>query len=347
MNSLEYTHESVQDYYGQVLTSTKDLQTNACCSLETIPLHLKQLIKQIEPEVLERFYGCGAPVPTALEGCTVLDLGCGSGRDTYLASRLVGENGHVFGLDMTDEQLNVARACLPRQMERYGYNAPNVTFLKGYIEDLKTPGIDDESIDVVISDCVINLSPDKASVFREAFRVLKPGGELYFSDVVADRRLPEALMDDEVLLGECLAGAMYHEDFRRLMADIGCADIRKMSTTPITIANADIEEKIGMAKFYSITYRVFKLPLEDRCEDFGQVAYYKGTIPFYPHRFELDDHHLFETDHPVPVCGNTAAMIHDTRYSKHFRVTGTRDKHFGLFDCGEGPSPDGDGTGCC
>ena len=78
MNSLEHTHESVQDYYGQVLTSTKDLQTNACCSLETIPLHLKQLIKQIEPEVLERFYGCGAPVPTALEGCTVLDLGCGS-----------------------------------------------------------------------------------------------------------------------------------------------------------------------------------------------------------------------------------------------------------------------------
>ena len=345
MNTLEHTHDSVQDYYGQVLHSSEDLKTNACCSLDAIPTHLKQLIKNIEPEVLERFYGCGAPVPTALEGCTVLDLGCGSGRDTYLASKLVGESGHVYGLDMTDEQLNVARACLPKQMARYGYAEPNVTFLKGYIEDLKTPGIEDNSIDVVISDCVINLSPDKESVFREAFRVLKPGGELYFSDVVADRRLPEAMMNDEVLLGECLAGAMYHEDFRRLMADIGCADIRKMSTSVITIENAEVEAKIGMAKFYSITYRVFKLPLEDRCEDYGQVAYYKGSISHYPHRFELDDHHSFETDKPVCVCANTAAMLEDTRYRSHFRIEGSKDKHFGVFDCGENTTLGGED--CC
>ncbi len=346
-NTLDNTHESVQDYYGQVLHSSKDLKTNACCSLDAIPEHLKSILKKIEPDVLERFYGCGAPVPTALEGCTVLDLGCGSGRDTYMAASLVGENGHVFGLDMTDEQLDVSRKCLTRQMERFGYTAPNVTFLKGYIEDLKAAGIEDNSIDVIISDCVINLSPDKESVFREAFRVLKPGGELYFSDVVADRRLPKSLMKDEELLGECLAGAMYHEDFRRMMADIGCADIRKMSTTNITIENAQIESKIGMANFYSITYRVFKLPLEDRCEDFGQVAYYKGTIPHYPHRFELDDHHVFETDKPLTVCGNTAAMLEDTRYGRHFRISGEKSKHFGLYDCGEGPAPTGDGTGCC
>lgn len=345
MDTLEHTHESVQDYYSQVLHSSKDLKTNACCSLDAIPLHLKQLMKEIEPDVLERFYGCGAPVPTALEGCTVLDLGCGSGRDTYLASKLVGESGHVYGLDMTDEQLAVARGALDRQMERYGFSEPNVTFLKGYIEDLKTPGIADNSVDVVISDCVINLSPQKEQVFREAFRVLKPGGELYFSDVVADRRLPKAMMDDEVLLGECLAGAMYHEDFRRLMASIGCADIRKMSTSVITIENAEVEAQIGMAKFYSITYRVFKLPLEDCCEDYGQVAYYRGTIPQYPHRFELDDHHLFETDKPVLVCGNTAAMLQDTRYAPHFRIEGNREKHFGLFDCGDESNADGDD--CC
>lgn len=348
MNTLEETHESVQDYYGKVLYGTDDLKTNACCSLDTIPEHLKQILRNIEPEVLERFYGCGAPVPTGLEGCTVLDLGCGSGRDVYLASKLVGPTGHVIGLDMTDEQLDVARGCLDRQMARYGYGEPNVSFVNGYIEDLATAGIEDNSIDVVISDCVINLSPRKDEVFREVFRVLKPGGELYFSDVVSDRRLPKVLMDDPVLLGECLSGAMYDEDFRRLMLEVGCSDVRKMSTSVITINNAEIEAKIGMANFYSITYRVFKLDnLEDQCEDYGQVAYYQGSMPNYGHELRLDDHHVFETGKPVLVCGNTAAMLENTRYSAHFRVEGNRNTHFGLFDCSEASAGGPDTEACC
>ncbi|MFP6581275.1 MAG: methyltransferase domain-containing protein, partial [Candidatus Hydrogenedentota bacterium] len=330
MESVEKVHESVQEYYGRVLQGSDDLKTNACCSLDTIPVHIKRLLKDIEPEVLERFYGCGAPVPTALDGCTVLDLGCGTGRDVFLASRLVGPRGHVIGVDMTDEQLEVGERCLPRQMARYGYAASNVEFRKGYIEDLKSIGIEDESVDVVISDCVINLSSNKEEVFREVLRVLKPGGELYFSDVVSDRRLPENLMSDPILLGECLAGAMYHEDFRRLMSVLGSPDVRVMSTSPITINNAQIEKRIGIANFTSVTYRVFKLDsLEDRCEDYGQVAYYRGTLPEYPHVFDLDDHHRFETDKPMLVCGNTAAMVQDTRYRGHFRVDGDRSKHFG------------------
>lgn len=346
METAENIHESVQDYYGHVLHGSEDLKTNACCSLDAVPAHIQRLLKDIEPEVLERFYGCGAPVPTGLEGCAVLDLGCGTGRDVFLASRLVGAEGHVIGVDMTDEQLEVAERCLAPQMERYGYATPNVEFRKGYIEDLKGVGIEDNSIDVVISDCVINLSSNKEDVFREVLRVLKPGGELYFSDVVSDRRLPENLMSDPILLGECLAGAMYHEDFRRLMEDLGCPDVRVMSTSPITINNAQVEKRIGMATFTSVTYRVFKLAnLEDRCEDYGQVAYYLGTLPDYPHVFDLDDHHRFETDKPMLVCGNTAAMVEDSRYRKHFRIDGDRSTHFGLFDCGE--SQTSDSPNCC
>jgi len=348
MDTLEEMHESVQNYYGKVLHGTGDLKTNACCTVGTMPDHLTKLIRDIEPEVLERFYGCGAPVPTALQGCTVLDLGCGTGRDVFLASRLVGPAGHVIGVDMTDEQLEVARRCLPKQMARYGYDTPNVTFHKGYIEDLAALEIQDATVDVVISDCVINLSSHKEQVFKEVFRVLKPGGELYFSDLVSDRRLPEHLMADPVLLGECLAGAMYHEDFRRLMERLECPDVRKMATSPVTIENADIEAKIGTAKFYSVTYRVFKLAnLEDRCEDYGQVAYYRGTLADYPYEFRLDDHHVFETGKPMLVCGNTAAMLEDTRYREHFRLEGDRKTHFGLFDCGDTSTTGGNSASCC
>jgi ubiquinone/menaquinone biosynthesis C-methylase UbiE len=348
MSLVDEEHESVQEYYGKVLHRSDDLKTNACCSIDTLPVHLKKLIRDIEPEVLERFYGCGAPIPPVLEGCTVLDLGCGTGRDVFLASKLVGPEGRVIGVDMTDEQLEVARRCLPRQMERYGYAKPNVEFRKGYIEDLSTVGIEDSSIDVVISDCVINLALNKEDVFREIFRVLKPGGELHFSDVYADRRLPIEWMADPVLHGECLSGALYAEDFRRIMQDLGCLDVRQVSRGVITIDNPDIEKRLGMASFFSITMRAFKLDsIEDRCEDYGQVAYYQGTIPEYPHRFALDDHHLFETGKPMLVCGNTAAMVQETRFAPHFNVVGDRSTHFGLFDCSGDADREGDNSGSC
>jgi len=172
---------------------------------------------------------------------------------------------------------------------------------------------------------------------------------LYFSDIFADRRLPAALMDDPVLHGECLAGAMYTEDFRRFMADLGCPDVRTISARPVTIDNAKIEAKIGFARFESRTVRAFKLAhLEDRCEDYGQVARYRGTIRQSPHRFPLDDHHVFEAGKPMLVCGNTASMVEETRLADHFEMTGDRSQHFGLFDC-DAPaahSPDEAG-GCC
>jgi SAM-dependent methyltransferase len=341
--------ESVKAYYGKVLKSSADLQTSACCLAEAMPAHILAVLKDVHPEIRERFYGCGSPLPPALEGATVLDLGCGTGRDCYILSRLVGPTGFVIGIDMTDEQLALARKHQGWHAEKFGYD--NTEFRQGYIEDLATAGIRDGSVDLVISNCVLNLSPDKARVFREIFRVLKPGGELYFSDVFADRRIPQALAQDPLLLGECLGGALYIEDFRRLMTASGCHDARVVSSSRLAINNPQIERQAGFIRFYSMTVRAFKLDLEDRCEDFGQVAWYQGTLAEHPHTFDLDDHHHFETGKPMLVCGNTADMISCTRYAPHFRVSGDKSVHHGLFDCGPISSPQasesGAKAGCC
>lgn len=345
------THENLQDYYGKVLSHSNDLQTNACCcDADSVPAEVKQALKLIHPEITARFYGCGSPIPPLLEGRTVLDLGCGTGRDAYILSNLVGETGHVIGVDMTDEQLEVARKHISHHTETFGYARANIEFRQGFIEDLAGIGLADDSVDIVISNCVINLSPDKEAVFREIFRVLRPGGELYFSDVFADRRIPEELRNDPVLHGECLSGAMYTEDFRRLLAGIGCPDYRQTSKAVVTIDNPEIEARIGFARFDSITVRAFKLgSLEDTCEDYGQTATYRGTIAGHPHHFDLDDHHRLFTGKPMLVCGNTAAMLADTRFAPHFDMAGDRSTHFGAFDCKPAVARDEPAAGgaCC
>lgn len=340
--------KDVKKYYGKILNGSRDLKTTACCTIEAVLEHHKAILAKIDDEILTKFYGCGSPLPEALEGKTVLDLGCGTGRDVYLASKLVGQDGYVIGVDMTDEQLDVARRHRDTQMERFGFSEPNVDFRKGYIEDLKSLGIENNSVDVVISNCVINLSPDKRSVYSEIFRVLKPGGELYFSDVFADRRVPQELKNDPVLYGECLSGALYVEDFRRMMQDLRCPDYRVVTGHDIDIEDPEIERKTGMINFRSLTIRAFKLDsLEDICEDYGQVATYLGTIPEAPHRFILDDHHTFHTGKPMLVCGNSSTMVEETRFGKHFRVDGDRSVHFGAFDCEPASASDGENQGSC
>jgi SAM-dependent methyltransferase len=340
--------DRVKQYYGQVLQTNQDLKTSACCSSDSLPATVRPLLKQLHPEVVEKFYGCGSPIPPALEGSTVLDLGCGTGRDCYLLSQLVGPKGRVIGVDMTEEQLAVAERHRDYHAKAFGQRESNVEFRHGYMEDLAAVGIADASVDLVVSNCVLNLSPNKAQVFAEIFRVLKPGGELYFSDVFSDRRVPAALRADPVLLGECLGGALYPEDFRRMMAVAGCNDVRTVSAAPIALADPDIERQAGMIGFSSLTIRVFKLALEDRCEDYGQIARYRGTLDGFPHVFKLDDHHRFYTGKPLPVCGNTAAMLSETRYAPHVEVIGDRSLHYGLFDCGppSATSPEAS-AGCC
>ncbi len=335
MGDVSEKTEYVKDYYGKELQGMQDLKTGACCCSNE-PLHptVREIESQLDDEILTKFYGCGSPIPAALESCKVLDLGCGSGKDVFIASRLVGPDGFATGVDMTDEQINVALKHLDSQMKIFGYINPNVEFKKGYIEDLKELGIADNSIDVVMSNCVINLSGDKGKVFEEIFRVLKPGGELYFSDVFAGSRVPEHISKDPLLHSECLGGAMYIEDFRRMLREAGCLDYRVVARHKIQLNNPKIEVTAGMIDFYSITIRVFKLDtLEDICEDYGQVAVYRGTILGYPHAFELDDHHRFIKGKPMLVCGNTASMVSETRFAEHFKVSGDRSTHYGSFDC--------------
>ena len=329
-------HQSISDiqnYYGKVLKTNKDLKTSACCSTEALPRHVKDMMKNIHDEVITKFYGCGSPIPMELEGCTVLDLGSGSGRDVYAMSQLVGQSGNVIGVDMTDEQLEVARRHIDYHTQKFGYSHPNTHFKKGFIEDLYSVDISDNSVDVVTSNCVLNLSPKKKQVFSEIFRVLKPGGELYFSDIFSAQRIPVELTSDPVLLGECLSGAMYIEDFRRTIAELGCLDYRVVSTRKLEVEDPQLQAKIGMIDFYSMTIRAFKIDLEDRCENYGQIAYYLGTIPQSPHAFTLDDHHTMKTHQPFPICGNTADMLSQSRFAKHFRIVGEKNRHFGLFDC--------------
>jgi len=347
MNDETSVAATVRDYYGSVLESAADLKTGACRCTETIPAAHKAILKTIDDEVLDRFYGCGSPIPSDLAGLTVLDLGCGAGRDVFLLSALVGEAGSVIGVDFTPGQLEVAMRHRAAHAERLGHARSNVDFRRGDIEDLAAVGIADASVDVVVSNCVINLSPDKERVFSEIRRVLKPGGELFFADVFADRRLPAAMNRDPVLLGECMGGAMYVEDFRRLMRRLGWADHRVMARSKIAVDDPAIAERVGNVGFWSMKIRAFALAdLEDICEDYGQVATYLGTIPGEPHRFVLDDHHTFFTGKPMLVCGNTAAMVGETRFARHFRVDGDRSVHFGAFDC-TGAAPEVAAGGCC
>jgi len=328
--------DSVKEYYGKVLQHSDDLQTNACCTDLGLPSYLKKALSNIHDEVSSRYYGCGLVKPEVLESMKILDLGSGSGRDCYVLAQLVGESGSVLGVDMTDEQLDVANRHIDWHAEKFQYVKSNVSFRKGYIEQLDQLNLPENSFDIIVSNCVINLSPDKEAVLSEAYRLLKPGGELYFSDVYADRRVPAELLKDPLLYGECLSGALYWNDFQELAKKAGFLDPRLVEDHPITIDNEAIEEKIGHISFFSATYRLFKLPdLEPFCEDYGQAVIYNGGIAHNEMALALDKHHYIQKGKVFPVCGNTWKMLKDTRFETYFTFVGNMNVHYGIFsDCG-------------
>lgn len=344
-------HDIVQDYYGRQLQHTDDLKTSACCDISRIPAWLKPLLARIHPEVLSRYYGCGLVCPPLLDGCRVLDLGCGSGRDVYALAQLVGPTGEVVGVDMTDEQLAVAQEHRAYHAEKFGFD--NVRFLHGYIERLDELDLEPGSFDVIVSNCVVNLSPDKDAVLRGVQRLLKDNGEFYFSDVYADRRVPDAVRNDPVLYGECLGGALYWNDFLRLAHRHGFIDPRLVDDRPLVITDQELAARAGNLQFFSATYRLFKLgALESACEDYGQAVIYRGSIPAHPERFMLDKHHDIQAGKVFPVCGNTWRMLHDTRFAAHFDFIGDFSRHFGIFEgCGSVLPYDGNsentGVACC
>ncbi|GMH40062.1 hypothetical protein BSKO_07966 [Bryopsis sp. KO-2023] len=352
------TYDLVQDYYGKVLSTSEDLKTNACSAGGAPHPYLKALMKSVPKEIMAKFYGCGAPVPLGITGLRVLDLGSGSGRDCYLSALLVGEKGFVTGVDMTDEQLDISKEYVDDFCTNAGYGKPNMKFIKGHMEYLDKAGVEDESVDIVISNCTVNLSPNKHRVLSEAYRALAPGGEFYFSDVYADRRLPEEARKNEALWGEGLSGSLYFEDFKRLARETGFADPRELSRGPIVIRDPYLLAVTGDAKFYSITYRLFKAPglLEPTNEDYGQYAIYKGTIKGHENAYDLDENNRFVKGKPALVSGNTAAMLGENNVSwlsPHFQVVGDRSVHYGLMEsqtrpaASGPPAPPAASGGCC
>ncbi|MCR5563458.1 MAG: methyltransferase domain-containing protein [Desulfovibrio sp.] len=251
-------YEAVRKYYSAATKEKGGRLSSSvcCCSAEAVPKAVKVIISELPGEIVTKYYGCGSPIPDKVEGCTVLDLGCGTGRDVYVISKLVGALGTVIGLDMNEDQLEVAERYKAEMSSKWGFS--NVVFKKGYMEDLAAVGIEDGSIDVVISNCVINLSPDKQSVFSEIHRVLKDGGVLFFSDVFADRKIPEEIRANPLLLGECLGGAMCPEEFDEVMKSSGLSNYEIISSVETPIGNKEIEALIGGVKYSSKTIRAVK-----------------------------------------------------------------------------------------
>jgi len=220
----EEIRQAVRGSYGKIAKS--DAAACGCGpgdnpSVEDISVSLGYSPKDVSsvPKGSNLGLGCGNPqaIASLKPGETVLDLGSGGGFDCFLAAKAVGEKGHVIGVDMTPEMIDKAR----ENAEKAGL--PNVEFRFGEIENLPVP---DNSVDVIISNCVINLSPEKDKVYKEAFRVLKKGGRLAITDVVATAQLPDEVKSDLELHAGCLSGASEIEDLRATLEISGFADIR-------------------------------------------------------------------------------------------------------------------------
>ena len=323
--------QNAKEYYGEVLSSSSDLKTTACCTLDMIPKRVRDTLPYIIDEIKDKYYGCGSPMPLVLENQTMLDLGCGSGRDVYILSKLSGQDGFVHGIDMTANQINVAIKNQKAQTKRFEYENINTNFIHDYIENIDKH-FEEGSVDIVTSNCVINLLEDKRDILKKVHSILKEGGEFYFSDVYSTRRLPKYVREDKVLHGECLGGALYANDFVRYAIEAGFVEPRVYSTKEIEITDKEIQKLVGKTKFFSVTYRLWKINgLDSVCEDYGQFAIYKGGISDSEMEFQLDSNHLFEINRPEHVCKNTADMLSKTRYKNYFKIIGNTKTHFGEF----------------
>ncbi len=230
----------IRDYYGE---AAREPKTEICQPIDIDP----HLLAHIPEDVIARSYGCGSPVFAAdlKQGETMLDLGSGAGMECFIASRLVGPKGRVIGTDMTEEMLRFASGARRRVAERLGYD--NVLFQRGILEALP---LADDSVDAVISNCVINLSPEKLRVFSEIRRVLKPGGRVVISDIVSRQPLPAAIRFNPRLKGECIAGALTEK--KLLMT------LDKLGLVGVEVLRKNHWRSVDEVPFDSITVRAWK-----------------------------------------------------------------------------------------
>ena len=232
------THQEVQEHYGEFARTS-----SSCCAPQNT-LYPAETLQELPADIASFTAGSGNPVtPANLQpGETVLDLGSGGGLDCFLAARQVGERGRVIGVDMTPEMLSRARQAAQR------LGLKNVEFREGYLEALP---VEDSSIDAVISNCVINLSPDKPQVLREIFRVLKPGGRLSVSDIVTNRPVPEARRKDSSDWCGCTSGALPIQEYSEELRRAGFVDIQlkpDIETAKQAIETGQFQIPPGMTK---------------------------------------------------------------------------------------------------
>ena len=307
-----------------------------CCPVDYDPAYLKV----IPQEVVERDYGCGDPSKWLQAGETVLDLGSGTGKICFIASQVVGKEGRVLGVDMTDDMLEVARKNAPIVAERIGYE--NVSFHKGRIEDLaldrevldarlrehpvrseqdlseieswsatersQRPMIASDSVDVVVSNCVLNLvDPDRKRImFEEIFRVLNRGGRAVISDIVSDEEIPAHMAEDPELWSGCISGAFQEEDFLKAFEEAGFYGIEVVSR------GADAWHVVEGIEFRSVTVRAWK-GKQGACREQGHAVLYKGPWSTVTD----DDGHEFPRGVPMAVCGKTYSIMTREPYASH------------------------------
>ncbi|MBK8029034.1 MAG: arsenite methyltransferase [Chloroflexi bacterium] len=233
-------HDVVKERYGAIAngTQTSCCGDSNCCEPR---LYNVELLEGLPADAVNLSLGCGDPVTIAglQAGETVLDLGSGAGIDCFLSSRQVGPTGHVIGVDMTPAMLAKANANKAKM------GAANVEFRQGQIEALP---VESNTVDVIMSNCVINLSPDKAAVFREAVRVLKPGGRISISDIVTEGDFSEELRADAAQWAECVTGAIDAKLYTGMMAEAGFTDITLVDKSD---AEGIIQIQPGMPRIYS------------------------------------------------------------------------------------------------
>lgn len=221
--------EQVREHYGEIASKLQKGDSACCCgssccsSIVNPELLYNDDLNGLPAEAVNASLGCANPLVFAglKEGETVLDLGSGGGIDVLAASRYVGQTGKVYGLDMTEEMLELAN----QNKELMG--AANVEFLKGVIEEIPLP---DESVDVVMSNCVVNLSEDKKKVFQEVFRILKPGGRLAIADILALKEVPASIRKMTEMWVGCIAGALNINSCREILSQVG---FQKMEIQPV------------------------------------------------------------------------------------------------------------------
>ena len=311
--SFETDHgrQVVREFYGEVAETPKE---DLCCPVRPEAEDLSH----IPAEVIERFYGCGSPVGTAeiQEGEVALDLGSGAGIDVFIAAKKVGPGGRSIGVDMTDRMLEEARKAQPVVAKNLGYDV--VEFHKGYLEEIP---VEDKCADLVTSNCVINLSPDKKRVFSEIWRVLKDHGRMVLADIVSEEEVPVHYRRDPRLWGECISGALTEEEFLAYLERAGFYGVQVLGKT--------FWKEVEGYRFYSITVRGYKFEKKEGCVYIGHTAIYQG-----PFKGVSDEEgHWFPRGMPVEVCTDTASKLSNPPYNGMFIVTDPTKSIQDAFSC--------------